>query len=595
MKKFGLKFLAVALIAVLMLPVFASCDVIGGATLDQSENLSQNGSNSGNQGAEGVKGEKGEPGKDGLDGMTPQLRVNQDTNTWEVSYDNGASWKNLNVKASGEDGITPRFRVNETTEMLEVSYDNAKTWNSLNVVVTGQKGEDGKDGKTPKFQINAQTNMWEVSYDEGKTWEEIGVFSGSLCNHVFEITSTVPVDCINYNTITKTCVLCKTTETDRLEKPLGHDFEITSNTSTCTTLGTVTKTCTRCRAVVTETAKELGHDFEVVSNTATCTQGGTITSVCSRCSASKTESAPALSTEHVLTETVNYPTCKQDGSKVTKCQNCSYIETTVTKYSDIFDYALTTGTTIKARGIDISSYQSNLTLSDFQTIASKYDYIILRAGSTNIGDETSANVFTGEDDWFDTYYDLAKQVGLDVGTYYYVKDPLVNGSYTGSITLDHIKKEADKFVKIIEGKTFEYPVYFDLEDETFDNNTKAELTEFCMTFCDITQKAGFYSGVYIPRGWLSSRVDTDKILNNFDLWIPVYAGGDGTDWNERFGDSSVWTLKINGQTTTLYNTPVGMYQYTASEYVSSRMTTIDANVCYIDYPTIIKNLGLSGN
>lgn len=37
----------------------------------------------------------------GKDGETPQLRINGTTNYWEVSYDNGATWQSLNVKATG--------------------------------------------------------------------------------------------------------------------------------------------------------------------------------------------------------------------------------------------------------------------------------------------------------------------------------------------------------------------------------------------------------------------------------------------------------------------------------------------------------------
>ncbi|MCQ2387886.1 MAG: leucine-rich repeat protein, partial [Clostridia bacterium] len=43
-------------------------------------------------------------GADGVDGITPKLRINELTNCWQVSYDNGATWINLNVKATGADG-----------------------------------------------------------------------------------------------------------------------------------------------------------------------------------------------------------------------------------------------------------------------------------------------------------------------------------------------------------------------------------------------------------------------------------------------------------------------------------------------------------
>ena len=38
--------------------------------------------------------------------MTPQLRINETSNEWEVSYDEGNTWKSLGVKATGEKGET---------------------------------------------------------------------------------------------------------------------------------------------------------------------------------------------------------------------------------------------------------------------------------------------------------------------------------------------------------------------------------------------------------------------------------------------------------------------------------------------------------
>ena len=43
---------------------------------------------------------KGEKGDQGDAGITPQLRVNQTTNEWEVSYDNGSTWVALGVYAT---------------------------------------------------------------------------------------------------------------------------------------------------------------------------------------------------------------------------------------------------------------------------------------------------------------------------------------------------------------------------------------------------------------------------------------------------------------------------------------------------------------
>jgi hypothetical protein len=45
-----------------------------------------------------ITGDKGDKG------ITPQLHVNPDTDYWEVSYDGGASWTSLDVKATGPQG-----------------------------------------------------------------------------------------------------------------------------------------------------------------------------------------------------------------------------------------------------------------------------------------------------------------------------------------------------------------------------------------------------------------------------------------------------------------------------------------------------------
>ena len=157
----------------------------------------------------------------------PQLRINTRTNEWEVSYDDGASWTSLGVKATGEkgergaagrdgidgadgrdgadgkngidgkDGITPELRVG-SDNIWQISYDGGQTWTSLGVKATGEKGEqgaagrdgidgadgrdgadgkngiDGKDGITPELRVGSD-NIWQISYDGGQTWTSLGV------------------------------------------------------------------------------------------------------------------------------------------------------------------------------------------------------------------------------------------------------------------------------------------------------------------------------------------------------------------------------------------------------------------------------------
>ncbi|MBE6596970.1 MAG: hypothetical protein E7641_04785, partial [Ruminococcaceae bacterium] len=83
-----------------------------------------------------------------------RLRINSESNEWEVSYDDGEHWTSLGVKATGADG-----------------QDGANGSNGTN----GTNGTNGVDGKTPRLRINSESNEWEVSYDDGEHWTSLGV------------------------------------------------------------------------------------------------------------------------------------------------------------------------------------------------------------------------------------------------------------------------------------------------------------------------------------------------------------------------------------------------------------------------------------
>lgn len=56
------------------------------------------------QGEQGKQGEQGNQGEQGPQGLTPQLRINSESNEWEVSLDEGKTWTSTGVKATGENG-----------------------------------------------------------------------------------------------------------------------------------------------------------------------------------------------------------------------------------------------------------------------------------------------------------------------------------------------------------------------------------------------------------------------------------------------------------------------------------------------------------
>ena len=122
-------------------------------------------------------------GKNGNNAIAPQIRINPESNEWEVSTDNGLTWQSTGVLATGlkgndgNDAIAPQIRINLETNKWEISTDAGLTWQSTGVLATGLKGDDGSDAIAPQIRINSVTNMWEVSTDAGLTWQSTGVLA----------------------------------------------------------------------------------------------------------------------------------------------------------------------------------------------------------------------------------------------------------------------------------------------------------------------------------------------------------------------------------------------------------------------------------
>ena len=85
----------------------------------------------------GLKGERGEKGKDGADAITPKVRINQTTNVWEISTDNGQTWREMKdangdfINATGAQG--PKGEKGDKGEKGEKGE-------------TGPKGDQGDQG-----------------------------------------------------------------------------------------------------------------------------------------------------------------------------------------------------------------------------------------------------------------------------------------------------------------------------------------------------------------------------------------------------------------------------------------------------------------
>ena len=206
------------------------------------------------------------------------------------------------------------------------------------------------------------------------------------------------------------------------------------------------------------------------------------------------------------------------------------------------------------RGLDISGYQGGLNLQNVKN--SGYSFVILRAGYTGYGANRSKNV----DGTFSGFYNQAKAIGLPVGAYWY---SCANSRDTG------IAEANFMYDYCLKGKTFEFPIYIDVEDTHWQNSNRAGVTDAIIGFCETLENKGFYVGVYASTSWFYNMIDTGR-LNNYTKWV--------ANWS-----SSKPNFKYNG---------FDLWQNSSNGYVSGYR--VDTNESFIDFPTVIKKAGLNG-
>ena len=225
---------------------------------------------------------------------------------------------------------------------------------------------------------------------------------------------------------------------------------------------------------------------------------------------------------------------------------------------------------VVSEGLDISEHQKGMNIQKIKDAG--FDYVILRAG-------VKLNAGSNRKDYcFEEFYTAARKAGLDIGTYY----------YSQATTVDEAKEEAKCFLEYIKGKTFEYPVYLDFEsssvrDAIGSSSTKA--TEICYAFMDTMRNAGYLVGLYgyaswfDPgyNGWMANALD-NNIGNKYEFWMANYFNN----------------MKPENDRTSNYKNKYGMYQYTSSKTISGWDGKLDHNVCYKDYPAIVKKYGFNG-
>ena len=200
------------------------------------------------------------------------------------------------------------------------------------------------------------------------------------------------------------------------------------------------------------------------------------------------------------------------------------------------------------RGIDISHWNGWV---DFDAMKKQgIEFVILNAGYGKYASQ--------KDPMFESNYKRAKAAGLDVGAYWY---PYAQSEYDS-------RCEAWTCISCIKDKQFEYPIYFDIEENFQFKKGKAFCTSIVNAFCSEMEAAGYYAGFYTSVSFCKEYIDTSTQLR-YCYWA--------ADWSDRVH----------------YSNPYGIWQYDVAEMEGCKID-VDMNFAFVDYPRIMKECHRNG-
>ena len=148
-------------------------------------------------------------------------------------------------------------------------------------------------------------------------------------------------------------------------------------------------------------------------------------------------------------------------------------------------------------GIDVSIWQGNINFKKVKKDG--IDFVIMRAGHG-----------TSVDTKFKRNYKNARKAGLKVGCYWFVT----------STSASSLKKQIKLCKKAIKGKTFDMPVFIDIESNSQFGKGKAFCSSLVTGFCDKMIDAGYTTGWYTSRSFVPKYLHDSVSRNkNYVAWI----------------------------------------------------------------------------
>ncbi len=171
-------------------------------------------------------------------------------------------------------------------------------------------------------------------------------------------------------------------------------------------------------------------------------------------------------------------------------------------------------------GIDVSVWQGKI---DYNKVKNDgIDFVIMRAGYK-----------TGVDTTFKRNYRNARKAGLKVGCYWFVT----------ATSQSALKKQIRACRKAVKGKTFELPVFIDIESSSQFSLGKKFCSSLVSGFCDKMLKAGYTTGWYTSRSFIPKYLyDSVSENENYVAWVAEH------DSKLRYtSDYDIWQYSHTGK------------------------------------------------
>lgn len=210
---------------------------------------------------------------------------------------------------------------------------------------------------------------------------------------------------------------------------------------------------------------------------------------------------------------------------------------------------------VKWNIVDVSGWQDDI---DWEKVSNEN----IQGAIIRIGVRYSQSRTIHLDSKFDRNCKQAEKYSVPVGCYF----------YTVAYSVADAQAEAEFVVKTLSdgGYQMDFPVYFDVEDESMRSLGRSLISEITNAFCEVIEDAGYLAGIYCSKSWADSYLN-EKAIGSRPMWI------------------AQWDVSKCS-----YSGDFDLWQYTSKGIVDGINGYVDLNVCYLNYPYYIKSNGYNG-